>query len=737
MNYELKLSLFQNLKSYLSKQVDLQEIVRLIRYDDAVRNKTELYRTTARTVTRDEANKKVKDSIMPCFSVAVTFNGAGKQATHVTSFTGLAFCDIDHVENLEESFRQVAADPHALLVYRTISGEGLRVIYRYVCRTLDVPSSGGDWGDAPPSNGTHYRAAYEKGNRHFAQLAGCDYDGQCGNFNRLSGLAHDPDVYVNLEAEPFTVTSEEAAEANLRPEDEAGKMRRLYPAGTQETTAETAWAVIEPMLAKRGVDYQPHHHHDYVMHASCLFNRFGTPQEDFLAWAAQQWADYDRQDRESCIRWVYSHRAAEHGTYRIGKSGRKGEVSMITISEICQWLTQHRIELCYNAVTDMTLYRTGSSEWLQVDDRVACSLRTTMAKDTGKRVLKSDVLDVIRSDFARCVHPVRDYVRALPPWDGRDRVAELCSHVKAEAVQDGQSREEAQDELLWALHKWLVAAVATWMSDDVSNHGIFVLIGRQGIYKTTFFRHLLPPELRGYFWENAHNAFNSKDDHLALAENCLVEIEEVDMSRDRDIAELKALATAVKVKERRPYGRFAEEKHRLASFCATGNQEQFLSDETGNRRWLCHKVSHIDDPREWDLDYDQLYAQLWQELSQGFRHWFDIYDQERVERQNRPFTLVSDEEQLIRTRLRIPRKGEAVKLMSGTDIAVLLNGGHMGPAMSSRKVSMVMRRLGFRRIHNHVGWFYEVYVIPFDQIQAHVSADVPSQVELKEADLPF
>ena len=113
-----------------------------------------------------------------------------------------------------------------------------------------------------------------------------------------------------------------------------------------------------------------------------------------------------------------------------------------------------------------------------------------------------------------------------------------------------------------------------------------------------------------YFWENAHNSFASKDDHLALAENCLVEIEEIDLQNPRDISELKALATSEKVKERRPYARFREEKHRLASFCGSGNQQHFLSDDTGNRRWLCFKVNHIDDPRTWALDYDQLYAQL-------------------------------------------------------------------------------------------------------------------------------
>ena len=118
--------------------------------------------------------------------------------------------------------------------------------------------------------------------------------------------------------------------------------------------------------------------------------------------------------------------------------------------------------------------------------------------------------------------------------------------------------------------------VATWMSDCSTNHEIFVLIGPQGIYKTTFFRHLLPPPLRTYFWENAHNSFASKDDHLALAENCIVEIEEIDLQNPRDISELKALATSEKVKERRPYARFREERHRLASFCAVNAKPQII-----------------------------------------------------------------------------------------------------------------------------------------------------------------
>ena len=371
-----------------------------------------------------------------------------------------------------------------------------------------------------------------------------------------------------------------------------------------------------------------------------------------------------------------------------------------------------------------------NGQWVQLDERVLCSIRGQIAADTGKRMLKQDVRDVLNSDFSRLSHPVREYVEALPAWDSRDRVKELCSHVSAQEPQYFE----------WTLHKWLVAAVATWMSDLSSNHEIFVLIGAQGIYKTTFFRHLLPPQLRMYFWENAHNSFSSKDDHLALAENCLVEIEEIDLQSPRDISELKALATSEKVKERRPYARFREEKHRLASFCGSGNQERFLSDETGNRRWLCHKVDHIDDPRTWGLDYDQLYAQLRDELRQGFRYWFDPDEQRRVERQNEAFRIESDEEQLIRSRLRRPSAGEKATLMNSGMICQFLNGGVVGRGLSTRKVGIIMTSLGFRKVHTMQGNFFEVYQIPLDQIQATLAMTDTRESEPsepQEGELPF
>ena len=709
MTNDLKLSVFKTLQACESKPLTLVSVLWWIRQDESVAQKTELYRNMARTITPDEAKKKVKEAMMPAFSVAVVFRDRGRQTQHVASVTGLSLCDIDHIESVDDAFERLKADPHTLMLYRTISGEGLRCIYRYV-----------DEQGEPPKNALLYRAAYKKGNTYFASLVGQDYDGKCGDLTRLSGMAHDAGAYYNPEAEPFTVTDAEAAEANLDPSTEPGKPRKEEPAGTYHTAADEAWGVVEKMLSKRDVVYGPGTHHAFVMHAAHLFNRFGTPEDSLTEWAAQTWADYGSKERNAIIRWVYAHRQSQHGIWRLSKSGRNKKEGNLSLQDLVRWLSDQGIEIIYNQITDQSFFRRGPDmEWEQLDERAVCTFRKDMNIETKRWVAKSDVCDIVRSDVARLIHPVRDYIKALPGWDGTDRVAELADHVQVEPVQIGQTKRQAHQLFCWALHKWLVASIATWLSDDNANQTILTLIGDQGIYKTTFFRYLLPVELRPYYHENSTNSFGSKDEQIALTENCLVEIEEVDAFRDLNNADLKSLSTKVKLKIRRPYDRFMVCKHRLASLCATGNQERFLVDETGNRRWLCFRVSSIDDPRQWTLDYAQLYAQLRDEYLDGFPYYLSKKEEEKMKQQNEYFRIVSDEEQLIMERFRKPLPSDLdIKVYSAATIAQRISYGRM--PISSRKVSLVMKNLGYTPQHSMSGNFYRVYELKPDEQQSNM-----------------
>ena len=120
------------------------------------------------------------------------------------------------------------------------------------------------------------------------------------------------------------------------------------------------------------------------------------------------------------------------------------------------------------------------------------------------------------------------------------------------------------------------------------------------------------------------------------------------------------------------------------------------------------------------------------------------FDEQRiVERQNQHFRIESDEEQLIRSRLRPPHAGEKITLMNAASIAQYINGGVVGRGLSSRKVSLAMGRLGFKSVHTKAGNFFEVYQIPANEIQptlAYVDENAenePSMPTMTEGDLPF
>lgn len=107
------------------------------------------------------------------------------------------------------------------------------------------------------------------------------------------------------------------------------------------------------------------------------------------------------------------------------------------------------------------------------------------------------------------------------------------------------------------------------------NHEILVLIGEQGLYKTTWFNFLLPPELRCYFYTKTNSDRLNKDDLFSLTEFALICFEELDGMRPAELNQLKAMVTMPYVNERAAYGRNKERHPHIASFCGTGNNVQF------------------------------------------------------------------------------------------------------------------------------------------------------------------
>lgn len=720
---DLKLCLFPSPKSYSSVLTPLEELIRLTRYDEILSHRTHDYRERYQTMGKESA-KVIKETMVHAFSVAVNFHGTGHHAAQAAYWTGLAMCDLDHIddpEELEAAFERLTKDPHVIFMYRTISGRGLRVIYCYKRE------------HGQKIDDTAWKAAFLFGNERLSQAAGHPYDAACKDYTRLSGMAYDPKLFFNPDAEPYTIPDDLIVEENCE-HQEHGKKRKEYQPDTHHATVEAAWVKVEQMLKEKHIEYLPGQHHDYILHASYLFNRFGVPLDELLQWAEQEWGDHNGEERERAIRHKYRDEE-RHGTWKLNKPVKGRENSMVTLPEIRQWLSD-RIVARYNLVTDQMLWRPKNAEgaereWKQVDSIFYNTQRGRIAADSGKRVLTQDVKSVVESDFAEQVHPIREYIQLLPPWDGKDRVTEVARHVHVQVARYGQTEEEAQESLYWALRKWLVGMVATWMNDKECNQEILTFIGPQGIYKTTFFRHILPPPLHPYFWENTHNSFSHKDDRIACSENCLVDIEEIEAIEGSDMEQLKGLVTSLNIKERRPYAIFREEKHRLASFCATGNQQRILTDISGTRRWLCFLISSIDNPRAWNLDYEQLYSQLYHDYQQGFQYYLSKTEENQLDIDNQPFRQISPEEELIMCRLRKPIRNESCKRMSASMISQLLTGG-INRGLNTKRIGQIMHQKKFKSVIRDGYELYLVVEIPYDQQQNYLASESEESKNIEE-----
>jgi hypothetical protein len=128
------------------------------------------------------------------------------------------------------------------------------------------------------------------------------------------------------------------------------------------------------------------------------------------------------------------------------------------------------------------------------------------------------------------------------------------------------------------------------------------------------------------------------------------------------------------------------------------------------------------------------------EYHADFQHWFSQRDQKRVERQNDYFRIVSDEEELLTMRFRKPRRGDInIKHLKSATIAQMISYGRS--SVSSRKVGLVLRKLGFDWSHTSSGNVYNVIELTPDQAQLElinrVSTSKSSETETVEQDLPF
>lgn len=313
------------------------------------------------------------------------------------------------------------------------------------------------------------------------------------------------------------------------------------------------------------------------------------------------------------------------------EKGMKG--SKENIEKMMKYLNE-KYELRYNMVMKYTEYVPKDKEWIgfqAVEPRVQKSL-TLEVQLAGINVSIKDVRNFLESNFIKNYNPVEEFLfTCYDNWDGKD-------HIRALARTVPTNNPHWED---W-FYTWFLAMVEQWHNRTGRQYGNSVaplLISKQGYNKSTFCRRLIPPQLQ---WGYTDNLILSEKRQVlqAMSQCLLINLDEFNqISAKVQQGFLKNLIQLPNVKYKPPYGSHVQEFPRTASFIATSNMDDILTDPSGNRRFIGIELTGPIDVSVRP-NYQQLFAQAEKAIWNGEKTYFDAEQTALIMENNRRYQQI-------------------------------------------------------------------------------------------------
>ena len=313
------------------------------------------------------------------------------------------------------------------------------------------------------------------------------------------------------------------------------------------------------------------------------------------------------------------------------EKGMKG--SKENIEKMMKYLNE-KYDLRYNMVMKYTEYVPKDKEWIgfqAVEPRVQKSL-TLEVQLAGINVSIKDVRNFLESNFIKNYNPVEEFLfTCYDNWDGKD-------HIRALAHTVPTNNPHWED---W-FYTWFLAMVEQWHNRTGRQYGNSVaplLISKQGYNKSTFCRRLIPPQLQWGYTDNL--IFSEKRQVLQAMSQCLlINLDEFNqISAKVQQGFLKNLIQLPNVKYKPPYGSHVQEFPRTASFIATSNMDDILTDPSGNRRFIGIELTGPIDVSVRP-NYQQLFAQAEKAIWNGEKTYFDAEQTALIMENNRRYQQI-------------------------------------------------------------------------------------------------
>lgn len=620
-------------------------------------------------------------------------------------FTGFAPIDCDHLteEEIERLMNWARRQPWVKEGHRSSRNEGVHLIV-----AMGIVEA-----DNKKDYDREYKRRYRIISERIQRETGITVDGQCKDVLRGFFVSYDPQAFIrkDTDVKPFdypenddeqpSTTPVEALNDKVRPQLVNGYLR-YHEYLPQKRHA--FWVGFGQKLRYKNVN------RSLVVAYRELMKALLESQGLILADDPLR-RSVDEVDK--AMAWGYDHSEEAQEDKKPKKGKRKSthddeEDKPNTMEKVHDFLSQIA-RFRFNVITEQVEIMQPDEEgkWTEMDDTLFLTYYDRV-KRSGIRTNKTDVEAAIRSlDYTTLFNPVTDYLNSLDPWEpgDHDYINEFFSFLEFE-------NEEEREYALPLLKKWFISMVALWLGKVEDNQMMPVLRGEQNVGKSFFIRHMLPPELRTYFKEIQPGDKLDKDQRIAMARFLIINFEEFTLSERNSSNQTKAFISAAASTDRAAYGRFQQVRKRKASLIGSCNEEQFILDRRGSRRYLAFTISgtrHIDND---SLPYSGAYAQAYYQANhqKPAEYRPTKKEAEEISMHNRAYTKRSMTEIYVERTFRKPRKGEMGVMLSMGDILQKLSYFRL-PDLNESNVGNALRDLDITKKRISKGYRYYVVEI--------------------------
>ena len=538
--------------------------------------------------------------------------------------------DLDELEEdrLEAIRSLINNDPNTLGSFLSPKRHGYKIfVFRqteYACRLRAELLQGEiDYGGLEEVHSKLYNDAKQ----YYEALLGTEIDGSGKDISRGYFISYDPEAYLNttlqLQIEPLAVHI-------IAPEKGAKKQPVRKPAGMEvcPRTAASPLPEAEPWekllfskavtAVKRSMKFKKGNRNNFLFALGNKCYAKGLDEEKAIGLAQKDFGKDDLDVRTPLHNaYIYTDKTTDTTTRKEDKQP--------VINRVMDFLQAHygirrnmildRLEftVCNESSTSSAGYRP-----MRGKDYNSIFVDLQLA---GISCFQNFLKAVIDSDYAKEFNPFTDYLDRLAPWDGTDYIGQLAETVQTE------------DQPLWTegFRRWLVGMVACALREDEMNQLVIILYSEQGKGKSSWIRHLLPPEWKEYFYNGIIDPAN-KDHERLLSTRIIINMEEFEGVKPGELAALKWIIAQDNITQRKAYDVEAFTLARHSSFIGSTNNKQCLQDIGGNRRFLPVTVTTID--YRTPVIYCGIYSQALALLQSGFRYWYEGKKIELLNRHN-------------------------------------------------------------------------------------------------------